>query len=86
MADGQFTQGRVRVNRHGAAEVREALDAHLGFLLDARAAVAEVAEARYRLNARIEHTRRVIEELERVSNERGWSQETNDGELQRSHA
>jgi hypothetical protein len=73
----RFSQGRIRVNRFGAEEAREALDAHLGFLLDARGAVIDVPEARSKLNARIEHTRRVLDELDRTSRERGW---TTDGQ------
>ena len=86
MAAKAFTQGRVRLNEYGARETLEALDAHLGFLLDARATVIDVDDARRKLNARIEHTRRVIEELERTTAEQGWSQGDQHGELQRSHA
>lgn len=85
--EGRFSQGRIRVNRAGAEEAQEALDAHLGFLLDARQAVLDVPEARTKLNARIEHTRRVLAELQRTSQERGWShdQGDQDGELFRAH-
>jgi len=72
-AEARFSQARIRVNRYGAAELREALDAHLGFLLDAREAVRDIDDARRKLDARTEHTRRVIAELDRTADEQGWS-------------
>jgi hypothetical protein len=86
MGEPRFTQGRIRLNRQGALEVMEALEAHLGFLLDARAAVHDVDDARRKLNARIEHTRRVLSEVQRTSEEHGWSQGDQHGEPVRAHA
>lgn len=80
MAEGRFTQGRIRVNKHGAPEVLDALERHVEFLIDCRSAVWDIPETRTLLNARIEHTRRVLDELMRTGTERGWSLGDQDGE------
>jgi hypothetical protein len=77
-----YTQARVRVNEEGAHETLEALNAHIGFLLDARTAVGDVTPASKLLNKRLKDARRVVAEVERVIDEQGWSTEDQDGEPQ----
>lgn len=84
MAD--YTQGRIRLNEEGALELREALERHEVFLLDVRDEVASSAAMRRDLNRRVGSVRRILRETNRLIGERGWSQEDQDGELQRPDA
>lgn len=69
--DRAFTQGRIRVNQEGAQEVLIALQKHEDDLLEGRDTVRGT-EATSLFNRRVSAVRRVIEETERLHEERGW--------------
>ena len=78
----RFSQARVRLSEEGAQELYEALDAHTVWLLDVRRTVLDVPEAKSKLNARVDHSRRVMDELQRTAKEHGWSLGDQDEQLQ----
>lgn len=72
-----YTQARIRVNAEGAAEVYDALLEHGAYLSRVQNEMleSENKEAVLVFRRRRDAVQRVIDEVERVLNEQGWSGE-----------
>lgn len=68
----EFTQGRIRVNRHGALLLRDLLNYHVGVQLSLRKAgngSPDLDDQRHQLNLEINRARRVLAEVNRAIDE-----------------